>query len=179
MNRRLHWRKRGIVYQHDPRHVDVLVKDLGLEHGNSVQTPATPDVTEEEKSEPLSQNQHHRYRSQAARCLFLCQDRADTTFIVNDLCQKMSNPNQQSLARLKRLARYLKSQRQWEQVFEYGKMAEELTVFTDSNWAGCKETRKSSSAGVVMLGCKEHRRSRIVCSSIGSVGSKGSPKHDA
>ena len=173
LNRRLHCRKRGIVYQHDPRHVDVLVKDLGLEHCNSVQTPATPDVTEEEKSEPLSQDQHQQYRSQAARCLLLCQDRADISFIVNDLCQKMSNPNQQSLARLKRLARYLKSQRQWEQVFEYGKMAEELTVFTDSDWAGCKETR------VVMLGCKEHRRSRTVCSSIGSVGSKGSPKHDA
>ena len=63
LNRRLHWGKRGIVYQHDPRHVDVLVKDLGLEHGNSVQTPATPDVTEEEESEPLSQDQHHRCRS--------------------------------------------------------------------------------------------------------------------
>ena len=40
----------GIVYQHDPRHVDVLVKDLGLEHGNLLQTPATPDVLEEEES---------------------------------------------------------------------------------------------------------------------------------
>ena len=48
LNRRLHWGRRGIVYQHDPRHVDVLVKDLGLEHGNSVQTPATHDATEEE-----------------------------------------------------------------------------------------------------------------------------------
>ena len=45
LKRRLHWAKRGVVYQHDPRHVDVLVMDLGLEHGNSVQTPATPDVT--------------------------------------------------------------------------------------------------------------------------------------
>ena len=54
LNRRLHWRKRGIVYQHDPRHADVLVKDLGLEHGNSVQTPATPDATEEEEPEPLT-----------------------------------------------------------------------------------------------------------------------------
>ena len=32
----------GVVYQHDPRHVHVLVKDLGLERGNSVQTPAVP-----------------------------------------------------------------------------------------------------------------------------------------
>ena len=74
---------------------DVLVKDLGLENGNSVQTPATPEVTEEEKPEPLSQVQHHKYRSQVARCLFLSQDRADITFIVNELCQRMSNPTQQ------------------------------------------------------------------------------------
>ena len=135
-----------------PDTLTLLVKDLGLEHGNSVQTPATPDVMEEEESEPLSQVQHQQCRSQVARCLFLSQDRADVTFIVNELCQKMSSPNQQSLAKLKRLSRYLKRERQWGHVFEYGKMAEELAVFTDSDWAGCKETRKSSSAGVLMLG---------------------------
>ena len=97
------------MYQHDPRHVDVLVKDLGLEHGNSVQTPAAPDVTEEEESEPLSQDQRHRYRSQVARCLFLSQERADITFIVNELCQKMSSPNQQSFAKLKRLCQILET----------------------------------------------------------------------
>ena len=80
----------------------MLVKALGLEHGNSVQTPATPDVTDEEESEPLSQDQRHRYRSQVARCMSLSQDRADKKFIVNELCQKMSSPNQQSLAKLKK-----------------------------------------------------------------------------
>ena len=59
------------MYQHDPRHVDVLVKDLGLEHGNSVQTPATHDATDEEEPEPLDQVQHSKYMSQVARCLFL------------------------------------------------------------------------------------------------------------
>ena len=49
----------------------MLVKDYGLEHGNSVQTPATPDVVEEEESEPLRQVQQEQYRSQVARCLFL------------------------------------------------------------------------------------------------------------
>ena len=150
LNRILHWGKREIVYQHDP-HVDVLVNDLGLEHGNSVQTPATPDVTEEEESEPLSQDHHHRYRSQVARCLFLSPDRADITFIVNELCQRMSSPTQPSLAKLKRLARSLNGERQWGQ-FKYGRPVEEVTTFIDSDWAGCKETRKSSSAGVVMLG---------------------------
>ena len=80
------------------------------------------------KSEPLSQIQHHKYRSQVARCLFLSQDRADITFIVNELCQTMSNPAQQGLAKLKRLTRYLKRERQWGQVFKYGKIVEEVMV---------------------------------------------------
>ena len=42
--------------QHDPRHVDALVKDLGLEHGNSRQTPAAHDVTDVEPM-PLDQTQ--------------------------------------------------------------------------------------------------------------------------
>ena len=78
-----------------------------------MQTPATPDVMEEEESESLSQVQHQQYRSQVARCLFHSQDRADITFIVNKLFHKMSSPNQQSLAKLKRLARYLNRERQW------------------------------------------------------------------
>ena len=94
-------------------------------------------------------------------------------------------------AKLKRLARYLKRERQWRQVFELGGLAKELTVFTDSDWAGCKETRKSSSAGVLILGrhpegihtqaeghCKKQRRGRAVCSSIGSIRSEGGPEHD-
>ena len=152
LNRRLHWGREGIVYQHDPRHIDVLVKELGLENGNTVQTPAAPTTAEEDESEVLNQTQHHRYRSQVARCLFLSQDRADIIFIVNELCQTMSSPTQQSLAKLKRLARYLKRERQWGQVFQYEKTVEEVTMFTDSDWAGCKETRKSSSAGVTMTG---------------------------
>ena len=122
LNRRLHWGKEGIVYQHDPRHIDVLVKDLGLENGNSVQTPATSDVTEEEKSQPLSQVQHRKYRSQVARCLFLSQDRADITFIVNELCQRMSNPTQQSLAKLKRLTRYLKRESSGDKFLNTGRL---------------------------------------------------------
>ena len=51
------------------------------------------------------------------------------------------------------------------QVFENGVLAEELTVFTDSDWAGCKETRRSSSASVLMLGrhtLKAHTRKQKV-----------------
>ena len=88
----LHRKKRRIVCLHDPRHVDVLMKDLVLEHGNSVQTPAKHEMTEE-VPELLDQVQHSKYTSQVARCLFISQDRADITFIVNVVCQRMSKPH--------------------------------------------------------------------------------------
>ena len=50
-----------------------------------------------------------------------------------------------------RLVRNLKRERQWGQLFSYGKMVNEVTTFTDSDWAGCKETRKSFRAGVILL----------------------------
>ena len=40
----------------------------------------------------------------------------------------------------------------WGHKFSCGRMVEEVTTFTDSDWAGCKETRKSSSAGVILFG---------------------------
>ena len=109
-------------------------------------------LTWQKKSQPLDQVQHSNYRSQVARCLFLSQDRADITFIVNELRRRMSKPTRQFLAKLKRLVRYLKRERQCERVFSSGRMVDELTTFSDRDWAGWKETRKSSSAGVILLG---------------------------
>ena len=60
------------MYPHDPRHVDVLVKDRELGHGDSVQTPAMHAVTDDEPK-PLDQPQSRNYRSKVARCLVLGQ----------------------------------------------------------------------------------------------------------
>ena len=89
----------------------------------------------------LDPEQVTKYRSHVARCLFLSQDRADITFAVNELCQKMSDPTQHSFAKLKRLVRYLKEVRQWIQVFKFGDMSSEVTVLSDTDWIGDKETR--------------------------------------
>ena len=106
---------------------------------------------------------------------------------MNEFCLRMSTPNQQSLAKLQRLVRYLKRERQWGQIFIYGRMVEEVTTDSDSGWA-CYDTRKSSGGGVILphrqtdththtesthahaeYHCKKQRRSRASCRSIGSV----------
>ena len=48
-----------------------------------------------------------------------------------------------------------------------------MTVFYDSDWAGDKETRKSSSAGVVLVGrhlLKAHtRKQKVIAKSSGEA----------
>ena len=39
-------------------------------------------------------------------------------------------------------------------MFSFGRIVEEVTTYSDSYWAGCQETRKSSSAGVMQLGSR-------------------------
>ena len=105
--------------------------------------------------------------------MFLSQDGADITFAVNELCQRMSVGTR-------------RQRDKWIQVFELRDVSSEVTVFFDLDWAGDKETRKSSSAGVALFGrhllkaCT--RKQKIIArrrSSIGTVRSEGGPEHVA
>ena len=46
-------------------------------------------------------------------------------------------------------------------MFEFGNMSSEETVFSDSDWAGENETRKSSSAGSTPV-LKAHKRKQKI-----------------
>ena len=55
--------------------------------------------------------------------------------------------------RMKRLARYLKNIRKCDIVMDKEcRENNKLEVYVDSDWAGCRRTRKSTSGGVVMMG---------------------------
>ena len=52
----------------------------------------------------------------------------------------------------KRLARYLLNRRRFITDYKFQKMPTEVVVWSDSDFAGCLITRKSTSGGVVMFG---------------------------
>ena len=188
LSRRICWGETGIFYQQYPRHVDFLIESLGLENRNTVQTREVDDVNDESPAQ-LDPEQIGWYGSHVARCLFLSQDRGR-----HDIGRERAVPEnvRSHTAQFKRLVRYLKGERPWVQVFKFGDTSSEVIVFSDSDWARDKETRKSSSAGVAFVGghllkaytrkTEYHRqkqcRSRAVCSIIGSVRSKGCRGHD-
>ena len=56
------------------------------------------------------------------------------------------------MVRVKRLGRYLKNQPRFVLQFKYQEGCDNITVWTDTDFAGCVKTRKSTSGGVVQLG---------------------------
>ena len=56
------------------------------------------------------------------------------------------------MEKLVRLGRYLKLHPRVEYRFKYQRVMADLTVWTDSDHAGCRRTRKSTSGGIIIFG---------------------------
>ena len=67
----------------------------------------------------------------------------------------MSDPDEEAEVALKRVARYLIGRPREVTRFPWGQLAGELTVFVDSDFAGCARTRKSTSGGVIFWGAHQ------------------------
>ena len=64
----------------------------------------------------------------------------------------MSEPNQSDWTLLKKLARYLKAHPRQVCMFQYQDAPTELSIIVDTDYGGCKRTRKSTNGGLAMLG---------------------------
>ena len=92
------------------------------------------------------------YRACVARANNLSQDRCDIQYADRELSRRMSEPREGGWRALKRLGRYLKGNSRMIIHMGYQEFQGEVTVWTDTDFAGCLRTRKSTSGGVVMLG---------------------------
>lgn len=162
LNRVLAWRDGVFKYEADPRHVEIMLRDMGLEECKLVATPGVKG--DEQDVTQLEAGRHRLYRSVVARANFLAQDRPDIRFSVKELCRKMSCPRECDWLALKRLCRYLRGRPRVVQyivvggvdsgainVFVEKDTPEELDVVVDSDWAGCRETRRSTSGGCIVF----------------------------
>jgi hypothetical protein len=152
LNRIVTWDNQGIKYEADQRHAEIIVKQLGLsEQSNSVVTPGIKDNGESDDKR-LGVDEASQYRAIVARANYLCQDRSDIQFSVKELCRTMSEPTVGNWMALKRLGRYLVNKARVTIALDYQDKVNELTIWTDTDFAGCARTRKSTSGGVAMMG---------------------------
>ena len=150
LNRLVHYDSFETTIEADPRHVQILLKELNLENAKEVATPGVR--CDETDSETLSAAEMSRYRSLVMRGCYLALDRPDVAYACKELARAMSSPRKCDWNGLKRLGRYLKGVPRL--VWRYPEQIEQghFTMFTDSDDAGCSRTRKSTSAGALMHG---------------------------
>ena len=165
LNRVLRWESAGVVYEPDQRHAEMVIREFGLEAASSVLTPGTraerdvasapsgiPSVILEDEPELMSAEDSTRFRGLAARCNYLAQDRADIQFACKEASRRMAKPRCEDWQLLKRIARYLAGAPRYEQLFAWQDRPTHVNVFTDSDWAGCKTTCRSTSGGAALWG---------------------------
>ena len=153
LNRVIRWTSDGLTMEADPRHAEIIIRELGLEDAKAVQTPGIDNLEVDGGEQELSSSEATRYRAIAARCNYLSLDRVDIQFATKEVARRMSKPTVKDMARLKRLGRYLIGAPRVVCKFPWQLKPAEVRVFTDADWAGCRETRKSTSGGALMLGC--------------------------
>ena len=128
---------------------------MGLQTGaKPVSTPAVAVKAEEVPGDDkeLEHKQQAIFRGDVARADYLSQDRSDIKYATKELSRRMAKPRIRDVNAAKRLARYLSTRTRMICHFKKQKMPKEVEAWSDSDWAGCLETRKSTSGGLIKFG---------------------------
>ncbi len=91
------------------------------------------------------------FRGAAARANYLSADRIDAQFACKEVCRSMSSPTTQSWKAMKRICRFLNGAPRLVYMYPRQRVSC-IDVYTDTDWAACPKTRKSTSGGCVLLG---------------------------
>jgi hypothetical protein len=164
LNRSLVWDGKDLRYRADPKHAKELRKILGVAEGEKGLTmPCVKEGVDSVKmlpwgegrglDEELGKRESALYRRAAAIVNYLGPDRVDIQYAGKEVCRGMAKPTVEGWIKLRRLARYTLVAAEVEVRFGSEGVNEEVVrVFTDSDWAGCRSTRKSTSGGLVLFG---------------------------
>ena len=174
----------GIICRPDPIHIKKLVELVLSGRWRMRKVPCEKGVTDVDNSSLLDAASASEYRQAVGRLLYLNPERPDIQFTVSCLASKMSAPTKSSWSHLKRLVEYLAATEDYGLMLEpnrsdksflysrgsFGNIWDacekdlrvlELQSFSDADWAGNKEHRRSTTCCQSFLeGCLVYSYSR-------------------
>ena len=155
LNRIIRVTDKGWEYEADQRHADLIVQETGAEKQSSLTHPGGEKrmLEEEEATEELVGAEATRFRAVAARANYLAADRPDIQYSVKEICRRMARPVAGDWQKLVRLGRYLKGSPRCVLEYQWQESCGAPAGYSDSDWAGDRKTGKSTSGGIIMMGC--------------------------
>eukprot|EP00971_Amphidinium_carterae_P169448 3357096-Amphidinium_carterae.1 len=136
----------GSFIQPHPKYADDVLRSLNMSQCGPQTTPITSQRAPEDAEDLLDLTEAKLYRHCVSVCRFLRNYRPDLDYTVKELSHALQNPSAADMRRLKRLARYLQHSRFFGLWMDEGEDIEDLNIFSDTDWAGDKVNRKSTSS---------------------------------
>ena len=126
------------------------MKKFSLESANSVRTPMSPNV--KLTIDLLGKSvDPFLYRSMLGSLLYLTASRPDISYSVGMCARYQVNPKESHMAALKRIIKYVKTTAEFG-VWYSKDTSDVLTGYSNANWVGIADDRKSTSGGCFYVG---------------------------
>ena len=154
-----------IIYPH-PKHFTRLFDLVGVKRTwKPKNVPAHSQISECFETPELGTDRASTFRSAVGILLYLSCDMVECQWTIRHLAQSMSKPTEKAWIELRHLVQYLLGCMSYGLLMHYKSDYDgsdlSLKVFTDSDWATNKGTRKSVSSCCIMANnCLLHSASR-------------------
>jgi histone deacetylase 1/2 len=133
-------------YAHD------LLAKVGMLDCKSAPTPlSSSEPLSLHEGTPLGPEDSSQYRSIVGALQYLTLTRPDLSFSVNKVCQYLHAPTTAHWTAVKRILRYVKNTSQLGITFRKSSSTL-LSAFSDADWAGCIEDRRSTGGFAIFIG---------------------------
>ncbi|CAK0903384.1 unnamed protein product [Prorocentrum cordatum] len=139
-----------IVEKSKPGYVESILDAAGMLGCRPVGTAGVrPDLTPPGAEQPLNSEEHSLYRRCCGKIQYAIPRRLGVMYPLKELGRRLSEPRAADMKCLKHLLRYLSGTVDLAMVHRSTKDYKRIRGSTDSDWAGCHETRKSTACGIV------------------------------
>ncbi|XP_045831137.1 uncharacterized mitochondrial protein AtMg00810-like [Trifolium pratense] len=140
------------IFLYQQKYAVEILQRFGMYDCNSVSNPIVPG-SKLQKDESGQASNATLYKQMVGCLMYLLATRPDLAFSVCLVARYMERPTEIHMAAVKRILRYLKGTTSYGLWYERGK-GEELVGWSDSDYAGDIDDRRSTFGYVFMIGTK-------------------------
>ncbi|KAK6780427.1 hypothetical protein RDI58_022611 [Solanum bulbocastanum] len=143
-------RHKGGLFLSQRKYAEEIIDRAGMSSCKPSQTPVDTKpkvgaITSAHFDDPTL------YRSLAGALQYLTFTRPDISYAVQQVCLHMHDPRVDHMSALKRIIRYVQGTLDFG-LHLYPSSISSLVAYTDADWGGCPDTRRSTSGYCVFLG---------------------------